>query len=673
MGIKTNDIANIEEPVEVSLAGNPNFVVFEGKNGKAFKLKVKLKNWGEYLPYDEERLRFANYSAFSVWDKTKDEYYHFMGKPTGAIEYNIQNGRVIDENVYDDRDYSFFTIGLENGPEQFVSFKDTLAASPFFKGKYDVTFEDEKKEVILFTSKGSGEEYDFEFILYHADTIDYSKTVGNSSTYKIGFNVISTNLHSDNKPAEIKLIDTATKTKHILKATTNISEVSNDTFFVAKNKDYSVTAENIRACMMNNSFLKSNFHITIPTEKGKNGTTVWLIPKGKGAAYTFDEIDPSFFINKIEKEFEDGDVDILLQDKESCEIQLDLYKYIKPEPEDESLKDEYITTLSKTYYGQPAWFDVNTIWANTNQYSDSFLNDAINWCDTGTDTAFRFTARKFDGINNETFFYSDKLYAITGYDRNLTENDLSKYVYNTGKNNEVFPLTRQPVLTHIKDQKQYFNFILSDTDKDTDCKLGILYKAYTQSGSYLGTAKTDDQDKSLFNVVNTIRLDIDNAVLDKYPKAGIVKVCLCRNGEAVSKPLTFKILPDCLYKVNDFAFLNALGGWSSFNFGGMEQTDFKSDKTTIHRTQTPGFNISSRIESVFNKEVTEQFVVQTMPITREVAEWLKELSTSVAVYELSTSRYVIVDELNVKHTSKDDLFTLQMKYHYSDSYNANIK
>jgi hypothetical protein len=185
----------------------------------------------------------------------------------------------------------------------------------------------------------------------------------------------------------------------------------------------------------------------------------------------------------------------------------------------------------------------------------------------------------------------------------------------------------------------------------------------------LGSVVGGEQDSSLFGLVNTICLDVDTAVLDRYATAGIVCVCLCRNGLPAGEALTLRILPDCLYRVNDFAYLNSLGGWSSFNFGGTEQTDFKADAVTIHRTPTPGCTVSSRIESVFGKGVSEQFTVQTAPLTRQTADRLKEISASVAVYELSTLRYVIVEELTVKHNSKDDLFALQMKYRYSDAYN----
>ena len=483
--------------------------------------------------------------------------------------------------------------------------------------------------------------------------------------------------------AEFEFIDSISSIPHVFRGTDNQSRLDNTTFHINR-QSAAITAENIRKCLLADPFFSGNFNITIqPVVKDnalEDGTVINITSKGSGKAFTFKsfKVGDSNFINIDGNYSQSLHSDSILGEDESCEIQLDIHKdtNLLPGIKDYTQMGTYATTLSKSYFGQPLWFDVNTIWTNANTYSDDFLKGE-DWCNTGTLTDFRFIAKRFNGMDTEAFYHSDVLFALTGYERNLEKNDLSKYVYNVSQNNEILPLTRQPILTHIRGQKQYFNFILSDPDPDPDndetqCKLGILYEAYNQANSYLGKEVAASKDKKDFEAINTACLDID-AILDKYPKAGIVRVYLCRYGKIISKPLTYKILPQCLYKVHDFAFLNSLGGWSSFNFGGTEQTDFKSDSTTIHRTQTPNYSISSRIESVFNKEVTEQFIAQTSPITREVAEWLKEISSSVAVYELSTKRYVIVDELNVKHNSKDDLFTLQMKYHYSDSYNARIK
>ena len=436
----------------------------------------------------------------------------------------------------------------------------------------------------------------------------------------------------------------------------------------------STAAENLINALLNNDFLNKNYEISLPPLINEDGTTeagsaIRIRSKGCGKNYALT-IEGANMLSSpwLLDEYMDIEGDpqntrkkgSISGENDSVEILLDIYKDIQE-------TDTYTVTLSKTYFGQPVWFDVNSMWENSDKYSDDFLNTE-DWTSAGTVTNFRFVAKRNRGTNNDIFYKSDTLYAITGYGRSLEKNNMAEYVYDAIADNTIKPLTRQPVLTHIKGQKQYFNFILSARDSDIKDSLSIVYKYRSQSGSYIGTKEMHKQKTDAFDIVNTIQLDIDS-IVEAHPRTGIVEVYLSRNGEIKSEPLIFHILPECLYKVKDFAFLNSLGGWSSFNFGGMAQTDFKSDATTIYRTQTPDFNISSRIESVFNRNISELFTVQTLPIKAEVAEWLQEMSASIAVYELSTKRYIIIDEFNIKHNTKDDLFTLQMKYHYSDRYN----
>ncbi|MDR1501612.1 MAG: hypothetical protein LBT43_04070 [Prevotella sp.] len=660
--ITVDEIAKITEPEIFSLAGNPNFVQFENynpqKENKPVTLSLTIRGDGfTYTTIGGGVVVTKKVSDFKITELKSKQVYKFVG--------TIEAGEV-DNNTFLIRTETSKTI------ETLIN---CFNSKSFFKDKFTITSSD---TTIYITSNGSGSDYAFtlepevsrfnDFIVRIGDPADtYNKDDNPFIDITLQHGTIAHD--SDN---ELTFKEYLTGIKHTFYYTTDKSKVSSNTYFAGST--IKITTENLRACLINNSFLRNNFDIIIlPSSPDK----IEMKSKGTGNKYAFSVEKNPLSIKITGDPLLTTDNDSLTKDFGDCEIQLDIYKDtgILPGIKDYTKMGTYATTLSKSYFGMPLWFDMNTMWANTNTYSDKFL-EGKGWHNTGTMTDFRFVAKRFNGVETETFYHSDVLFALTGYDRNLEKNNLSEYVYDISRNNEAEPLTRQPVLTHIRGQKQYFNFILSDPapeSNDTQCKLGILYKVYTQADSYLDYEVSDVQDKGKYNAVNTACLDIDKVVLDKYAKAGIVRVYLCRDGKAVSKALTYRILPDCLYKVNDFAFLGSLGGWCSFNFGGTEQTDFKSETTTIHRTQTPEYTTSSRIESVFNKDVTEQFTVQTLPINREVAEWLKEISASIAVYELSTKRYVIVDELNVKHNSKDDLFVLQMKYHYSDSYNARIK
>lgn len=501
-----------------------------------------------------------------------------------------------------------------------------------------------------------------------------------------------------------KIVETKTGIEHQFKGTSVISEIDNSHYYLGPLGSMGGSlwypdqvTETLRSCLINNRFIRSNFNVIVPPVETVNGivnsSIIKITSRGAGADYAFKIVPdyPEFtdFITVTGNPNNTTTSDTISAGYNPTELQLELYtntNVFLGEDDRPTVNNLGIplTTLTKAYSNIPAWFNVNAI--ENNYYSNDFLNSA-SWCNTGTVRDFRFLAKRIIGSSKlfeiDVFYYSNVLYQITGYTRNLESSDLAEYVYSTSENNIVKPLTNQPELYHIKGQNQYFNFILSDPDHkknlgSREYNIGLLYRLYTQSGRFTAEVKLHAMNRKLFNIVNTIKLDIEGAI-GNYLNVGVVKVSLYRTFPniaepiTISEPLVFNILPECLYKVNDFAFLNSLGGWSSFNFSGPEQTDFKASANTIYKTQTPAHTISSEIESIYSKDISEQFSVKTMPVTPIVSDWLKELSSSKAVYELSTKRYVIVDDLNIKPNSTDELFILEMKYRYSDSYNTLIK
>lgn len=490
-------------------------------------------------------------------------------------------------------------------------------------------------------------------------------------------------------PFRISIIETKTNIVHTFEGTDDLKELNDKKFYTFRKTKKPLksqllkSAESLRECFFKNTFLRSNFEITLVLENGKPIPAIHIQSKGVGEEYEFkismDE-DLKSVMTYNDSVFNSKSNDSISSGFSNTEIQLFVQKdsgvFLGQDDKPDKMNvGAYIATLSKSYIGDPLWFDVNVLKAPV--FSTDFLS-SDSWCNAGTVQDYRFYAKRYISdtrkYENDLFYYSDVLYNITGYKRNLEEIDLSDYIYYTDRNNIIKPLTHQPELFHIKGQSQYFNFILSDPNHQTNnIEIAVCYDLFSKSGRKLGDSrigqhKTTNQS---LHIVNTLKLDIDDFLIDD--NVGYVEVFLTANNKKISYPLCFNILPEHLYNVHDFAFLNSLGGWSSFNFAGTTSSDFKTSTETIYKTQAPNYSISSEIESVHSKEVTEKYTVQTMPLTARVYDWLKELSSSVAVYELSTKRYVIVDELNIKQNTKDDLFVLEMKYHYSDSYNARIK
>ncbi len=497
---------------------------------------------------------------------------------------------------------------------------------------------------------------------------------------------------------------------HTFRGVIDRNETDDKSYFI--DPDAAVVAQNIRACLLKNSFFRNRFSIDIPftlTEKtaqglsAQNGTVIYLQSLGTGQLYNFEVEKPqdSFLsISTPNTGYNNDKVDGGLG---NVDIEVEVYSYADKklgigEATDKDIRPGMpLVTMSKSYFGQPVWFDINALTGTRKSYSEKFLQSGIKqadnttptWVDAGTVNNYRLIARTFDGSRRETVYYSDILFTLTGYSRTLSHVDMERYIYdeepeedskNTTTREKFRPLTNQPVLPHVKGQAQYFNFILRDTRQGEslvtkEYNLGIYYEFFSSSGKYIDKRTDFMRSRKNFSTVNTIRLSLDKKIaeVEKTQKVGYVKVYLCRNNYPVGEPIEFRIVPECLHKLNDFAFLNALGGWSSFNFEGEKSVTVKPEANTIYKTQLPDYTVSSQIESVFDKEIEETFSVKTASITAEVADWLKELGASIAVYELSTDRYVVIDDFNIKHTTKDSLFVLEMKYHYSDTYNAVIK
>lgn len=384
-------------------------------------------------------------------------------------------------------------------------------------------------------------------------------------------------------------------------------------------------------------------------------------------------------------------------------VELDVYTntgvFLGCESRADTSKGAYLTTLSKSYSGQPLWFDMNTLQDKRMSFSTQFLsasNDPQNhvWVDAGTVTDYRFVAKITDGANTFPFYQSNVRYVLNGYARTLNNADLSAYVYDRSADVHssdfvpIKPLTTRCERSHIKGQEQYFNFLLKDPDHkkiEPSTRVALEYKMYTQSGLYIGTELGRDTNCNQLHIANTTSLDLDKYLPQYKGKVvGRIDVCLLAwyhnsdegisiSPKVVSEPMVFRILPEVLHSVNNFAFLNSLGGWDSFSFGEKQSFDFKTSTSTIQKTVKPQFARYTEIESVAAKTATEQYVAQSSAIPKTVVEWLKELSVSKAVFELSTGRYIIVDELNLKGNTTDDLYQLEMKYRYSDTFNGRLK
>lgn len=535
-----------------------------------------------------------------------------------------------------------------------------------------------------------------------------SKSEGVQKQIKIS--ILTTELTDPDTESRIVLTESKSNIEHVFIGTYNTDKVNNSTFLIVRKGNVldnnqivdsdktarAMTAQNLCYCFMQNSYLRNNFQIisgfeTDHTGNITNACSISIVAKGLGRKYSFTEEFPEVFIRK--EKAVSGSVtkyDTLDYNTDAYSVMLDVYSdtgvFLG---EDDALNEKntgkYLTTLSKTYHEDSIWFDLNTLFSRKTGFSNRFL-DSDGWVDAGTISDYRIIGKRNNGKQSDIIYSSGVLYVINGYDYTLNENNMDNYVVDIVEYNglRIKSLTNSPCLNRIKGQKHYFNFILKDQIHKLfitgftlpQSHIGLLYRFFTQSSDYIGEKVCCEQKQKQFDMVNTIELGLDELIAEieasTNKTVGQVEVFLCKDQIEISEPLKYTLVSSKSVTLKDFAFLNRLGGWDSFNFGNESATEFKATADTFYKTLSPRYKASDSLETVFRKNVSEQMIVKTQPIKRDVAEWLRELSTSPAVYELSTKRYVIVDDFTLKYNSKDDLFQIEMKYHYSDNYNSSL-
>lgn len=438
--------------------------------------------------------------------------------------------------------------------------------------------------------------------------------------------------------------------------TTAEDDVSGPTFFVAHS--LSDTLENLRASLLLDGWVSSNFEIQIPTEwEGGlpiGGTTLLLKSKGAGLDYNIDitvgsgfslnwEVHPSILSDSISGE------------ESTVEIEIDIYTStgcFLGELQREGYLGKFETSLQKTYSGNPVWFNPGGI------FRPSFNTPLPGWFNPGTATDYQFIA-KIKGVNNYVFYRSDILYSIIGEG----VDNLTPYIYGSG--GIIKPLTNKPRTEYRRGQRAFFNFILSDPEDKVNSPiplgLSIRYQAYSQSGTYLGAITDHILERPKATAVNSCSLNIGQ-VLDKFPTTGLVCVYLARGEDNVSEAVEYAIIPECLHTVTDFAFINKLGGWDAFNFDAPIKNEIKPTIEVYKKAITP-FNRTP--ENVYTADLSDTYTVESTPLSDDVAEWLKELAASKLILN-SDGRCVIIEDfaLAIAPSSKN-MQKVTLKYRLS--------
>lgn len=461
------------------------------------------------------------------------------------------------------------------------------------------------------------------------------------------------------------------------KGTTVVAEVGGNAFFIST--VVSETAENLRQALLSDSWIRSNFEIVTPfTWSGStptNGATINIKSKGAGKAFNITITAPNnvgnsaYLITPVHATSINNDS--ISGEDSTAEIELDVYTdptvFLGEDdrPVTTAKIGHYLTTLSKTYAGKPLWFELNALFGQYPGYT--LPPGAFGWFNTNTVSIYRFIA-KVKNINSFSFYQSNALFVVNGYGRLSDVLDLDDYVYTA---DFVKLLSNKPRTPYVKGQREYLNFILKDSQRGTsnpiDYSLRVAYRAYSSAGDYLGVYYGHTQNRANFSIVNTCALNID-ALLELYPKAGIVKVSLARGTAIISNDLEFTIMPDCLHKLQQMTFLNRLGGWDSFNFDADIVDDIKPSSLTYNKTITPAFKRGDSQETIYSTSLENTYTIIGAPVFDDVAEWLKELAAARVLLN-NEGEYIIIEDFELKKDPKDkNMHVPTIKFRLSEKY-----
>lgn len=463
---------------------------------------------------------------------------------------------------------------------------------------------------------------------------------------------------------------------HSFHGTTNPELVGGPVFYVSVDK--SDTAENLRQALLADKWISANFDIVIPFTwvgaTSTNGTTIELISKGTGAEFNIGLTAPNntanvaYTIDWINALSVNGDS--ISGETSTASIELDVYTDAPiflgedDRPINAEALGNFAITLQKTYSGTPLWFELNALFS---QYAGFTIPPTVaGWFNTGTARVYRFIANR-RSINSYSFYQSNALFVINGYGPVFEELDLGDYAYMGAK---VKLLTNKPRTPYIKGQKEYLNFIMHDARHsytDNNYTVRVAYRAYSTSDVYLGTIFAHPKTRTALSIVNTCALNID-AVLAAYPKAGIIRVALCRGTALLSNDLEYIVRPEALHKLQQFTFLNRLGGWDAFNFDATTRDEIKPSGVSYNKTFKPGAKRGDSLETVYDTSLANTITIEGAPVTDEVAQWLKELAASRVILD-TKGNYIIIEDFTLQISAQaKNMQVPTIKYRLSETF-----
>lgn len=167
-------------------------------------------------------------------------------------------------------------------------------------------------------------------------------------------------------------------------------------------------------------------------------------------------------------------------------------------------------------------------------------------------------------------------------------------------------------------------------------------------------------------------IDLD-AIEGRHNKqVGYINVTAMRGNSEMSYPLRLSVTPRCSENHEVF-FINKLGGIDSFNFNDKVESNVRiGDVTTFNRNPINGYRDDMMtIEGISVKTSDESLTVTKKSLSKDVVEWLGELTRSKVVFRFASSlspkfKEIIVERSDMSYSSDETEFDVSITYHSSD-------
>lgn len=201
---------------------------------------------------------------------------------------------------------------------------------------------------------------------------------------------------------------------------------------------------------------------------------------------------------------------------------------------------------------------------------------------------------------------------------------------------------------------------------------GLSKRYYTVSGRYLGAESSILYTETVSNRTDFyFTLALDDIELSTGRQVGYVLVAAIGADGEVTNPIRYDVEAKCNQN-NEIFFINELGGVDSFNFLGERVFESKiSDMTTHFTNPVRPWGRTRVIEMVTQKKDDEKHILKTVILDSSTAKWLSELGRSKYAFVMRDSGYslfemVIVDDLDVTVSDRENSFEVEMEYRMSD-------